>query len=85
MVEACGSPPKRRCIVNKIHHVRGEAVKPELLSLRLKGGPVSICPKHMRNMLQILCRTPLPLTELAARLTVRGKVTNAHTELAMEE
>jgi hypothetical protein len=50
-----------------------------------KGGPVSICPKHMRNMLQILCRTPLPLTELAARLTVRGKVTNAHTELAMEE
>ena len=29
--------------------------------------------------------TPLPLTELAARLPVRGKVTNAHTELAMEE
>lgn len=29
--------------------------------------------------------TPLPLTELAARLTVRGKVTDAHTELAMEE
>jgi hypothetical protein len=45
------SAKKRLCIVNKIHHVRGEAVRPELLSPRRKSRPVSICPKHMRNML----------------------------------
>jgi hypothetical protein len=58
MVEACGSPPKRRCIVNKIQDVRGEAVKPQLLSPRLKSGRQSPLSKAHAEYAPDHCAEP---------------------------